>query len=148
MDIRIINFEILTRHYKTYRDGVDDIENKKSELLKKLEPFKTMANLLIASSLNQVESSKQDREEFQRLQEEAIELEKTFSVEIKKMSSDLNVLVYNELLAIIEDWSIKNNIDMVVNSLEVVFCKKNYDSTDDILDILKSINMFVEFNES
>jgi len=64
------------------------------------------------------------------------------------MSSDLNVLVYNELSVIIEDWSIKNNIDMVISSLEVVFSRPNYDSTNDILDILKSINMFVEFNVS
>jgi Skp family chaperone for outer membrane proteins len=144
MELRVVNFEILTRHYKTYRDGLNVIENKKSELLQKIEPYRKSINSLIAESIN---GSLNDRDsnELQFLKDNILEMEKNFNYEIREIMNELNVNVYKELSLLINDWSVINNIDVVFSSVEVVFLKKEHDSTNEILDVIKSKNMFVDY---
>ena len=48
MEIRIVDFERLSRNYKKYRDGLEMLEFTKSEYLKKIEPIKKEMNQIIA----------------------------------------------------------------------------------------------------
>jgi hypothetical protein len=54
MEIRVIDFEILTRHYIKYQEGLNEINELKNTFIKKIEPFrKEMQNLkeLLQNSL-------------------------------------------------------------------------------------------------
>lgn len=150
MNIRVIDFEILTRHYKTYREGVEKIEAEKKIFLEKLEPLKKEMNSIISaasSGLIMDPNTQQKRiDDFQRLQQEALEMDKDFKVVLKKMTDELNEKVYDELSSLISDWSIKNDIDLVTGKMEVIYSNDKYDATKSILDILKETDMFVEFS--
>ena len=61
------------------------------------------------------------------------------------MSSNLNEVCYNDLEKIITEWSIENNIDMVIGKMEVVYNKPELEITDKILDILKDKNFYIDF---
>ena len=50
MEFRVVDFELITRHYKSYKDGVDEIEKYKEEVLKKVEPLKKEMNSIIAAA--------------------------------------------------------------------------------------------------
>jgi Skp family chaperone for outer membrane proteins len=149
MNIKVVDFEILTRHYKKYREGVDVIEEEKSKFLEKLEPVKKEMNLIIsaASSGLVVDNKTQQKrsEDFQKLQQKAIEMDKDFKFNLKKMTDELNEEVYDELSEIITSWSIENNIDLVTGKMEVIYSSKEYDATNSILDIFKDKGCYVEY---
>ena len=44
MEIRVIDFGILTKHYKNYQDGVELINKEKEDFLKSFEPIKKQLN--------------------------------------------------------------------------------------------------------
>ena len=50
MEFRVIDFEILTTHYKNYRDGVDVINAERENILKVIEPIKKEMNQIISSA--------------------------------------------------------------------------------------------------
>jgi len=67
-----------------------------------------------------------------------------FKSELKKSSTELNEKSYDELSLIIKDWSIRNEIDMVIGKMEVVFCEDFLDSTSDIIEILKEMELYTD----
>jgi len=151
MEIRIVDFELLTRHYTNYQNGLNEIEDEKTKFLEKVEPFrKEMQNIIISTQggivLDNL-SQEQRVQKFQSLQQDALEVEKEAKIKLKEMAQKLNEKVYNELEVIVSDWSEKNSIDLVIGKLEVVYLNKSFESTDDILQILKERNLFVEYTE-
>ena len=151
MEIRVIDFEILTRHYKNYREGIDKINNEKDLFLKKLEPFKKEMNAIIASASSGIivdqKTQQQKIEEFQRLQDEAVEMDKQFKFQMKEMREELNSISYDELSEIITSWAESNSIDIVSGKMEIVFSNPKFDATDSILEILKEKELFVDWVE-
>lgn len=151
MILRIIDFQELTAHYKNYREGVSEIENKKEDFLNKLEPIKKEMNEILRYAQSGLivdeQSQKLKSERFQALQQEAVSLDNDFKFELKKMSDDLNEKSYDELSEIIQNWSKENNIDIVIGKMEVVFNKPEFESTEDIIQILKEKNLYVDIQD-
>jgi Skp family chaperone for outer membrane proteins len=148
MEIRVIDFEILTKHYQKYREGVDNINKEKDSFLEKLEPLKKEMNKIISvanSGLIVDPTDQQNRiEEFQRLQQEAVDMDNEFKYKMKNMRDELNSKSYDELSAIISEWAVENSIDIVSGKMEIVYANDKFDSTNDILEILKQKNLFVD----
>lgn len=141
-NIKAVDFQILTKHYKTYREGVEKVEKKKNDFLKELGPYKDEINKLL-------KNSKGNRDEktdiqIQTVSEKALELEKGVKEELKQMTNELNEKCFDELSEIIDGWSKDNDVDMVFGKMEIVFCKKDSDITNDILEIIKSRDMFLD----
>lgn len=151
MEIRIVDFELLTRHYTNYQIGLNEIEDEKAKFIERVEPFrKEMQNIIIAAQGGIVlDNLSQDQrmQKFQSLQQEALEVEKEAKIKLKEMGQSLNEKVYNELEIIVSEWSENNSIDLVIGKLEVVYLNKSFEATDDILEILKERNMFSEYTE-
>jgi Skp family chaperone for outer membrane proteins len=151
MEIRVIDFEILTRHYKVYRDGVDIINTEKEEFLKSIEPIRKEMNAIIASVSSGLiidqKTQQQKGEEFQKLQSELMEMDNQFKHKMQNMRDDLNLKSYEGLSEIVTNWAKDSSIDLVSGKMEVVYSNPKYESTDEILEILKQQNLFVEFEE-
>ena len=152
MKIRIADFEILTRNYKAFVDGKIKINERKDHFLKKIEPLrKEMESIIKAANSGLIvdQSSQQVRmEKFKQLQEEAIKYDNDFKHEFKKMNDELTVNVYNELEKIISEWAEKNDIDLVTGKMEVVFVKPEFNVTDQILEVLKEKDLYIEYKET
>ena len=152
MKIRIADFEILTRNYKVFVDGKIKINERKDHFLKKIEPLrKEMESIIKAANSGLIvdQSSQQVRmEKFKQLQEEAIKYDNDFKHEFKKMNDELTVSVYNELEKIISEWAEKNDIDLVTGKMEVVFVKPEFNVTDQILEVLKEKDLYIEYKET
>ena len=152
MEFRVVDFELITRHYKSYKDGVDEIEKYKEEILKKVEPLKKEMNSIIAAASGGIVvdtlTQQQRVENFQKLQAEAVELDKEAKFKISKMANELNEKVYDELEELINEWAKENNIDMIIGKMEVVHVKEQYEVSNQILDILKEKEIWVDYIES
>ncbi len=151
MKIRIADFEILTRNYKVFVDGKTKINERKDFFLKKIEPLRKDMELIIKSANSSLivdQSSQQQRmERFKQLQEDAMRYDNEFKQEFKKMNDELTLNVYNDLEKIISEWAEKNDIDLVTGKMEVVFVKPEFNITDQILEVLKEKDLYVEFKE-
>jgi Skp family chaperone for outer membrane proteins len=148
MEFRIVDFELLTRHYITYQNGVQEIEDVKKKFIDRVEPFrKEMQNIILSTQGGLIVDnlSQQERaEKFQKLQQEALEVDKEAKIKLKEMGQDLNEKVYSELELIISNWSIENSIDVVLGKLEVVYLNEKFEATNDILEVLKERNLWCE----
>jgi Skp family chaperone for outer membrane proteins len=151
MQIRVVDFEILTRNFTKYQEGIQKIENHKQKFLEQVEPYrKEMENILMMSQsgiiIDQM-TQKQRAEKFQKMQQEVMDLDNDFKVELQKLKSDLSSESYSYLESYITEWSTKNDIDIVFGTAEVVFSKPELDITNQILDVLKSKGLYSEYVE-
>jgi Skp family chaperone for outer membrane proteins len=148
MIIKVVDFEILSRHLKKYQDGLNEIGEVKRKFVDRLTPFKKeMESIITAANSGIVldeESEKKRVDRFQEIQNTAVEVDGEFKQEMRKMNDELSKSVYAELSEIITKWSVDKNIDMVIGSTEVVFLKEEHFATNDILEILKEKDMFID----
>ena len=147
MEIRVIDFEVITKNYQNYQDGIKKIDDERKRTISKLDPLKSEMESIVKLSSGALivdQSLQRSRSErFQQLQEEAMIIDSEFKALMKDMRGDLNLTVYEELSVIISEWSEKNSIDLVTGKMEVVYSNKKYDATNDILDVLKEKGLFV-----
>lgn len=146
MEIRVIDFEDLTKNFQPYVDGYKNIESKKREMLSSIESDrKEMENILKRSQSGLIVdemTQRQEVERFKKLQEKLMKLDVDFKNQLKSMTDDLNDNVYEQLSSIITKWSKENSIDLVIGKMEVVFNTSNIEITDDIIDIIKQKNLY------
>lgn len=151
MEIRVVDFEIVTRHFTKYQEGVNKIEERKQEFLKKIEPYrKEMENILLSAQsgliIDQL-SQQQRAEKFQHMQKEIMELDKEFKSQVAEMRQELSEVTYDQLRKFIVEWSDQNDIDLVMGKVEIVCCKDVFDVTNDIIEILKQKDLYSEYVE-
>lgn len=152
MKIRVVDFEILTRNYTVFVNGKIEQNEVKEKFLQKIDPLrKEMESIIMAANSGLIidQSSQKTRmEKFKQLQEEAIAYDNEFKAEFKKMNDELTKKVYEELESVITEWSQKNDVDIVTGKMEVVFAKPEFEITNDILEVLKEKNLYVEYKET
>jgi Skp family chaperone for outer membrane proteins len=146
MNIKVVDFEILTKNYTNYQTGIKNIEEEKKEFIKSLDPVKKEMESIISqmsSGLIMDEQTQKEKEDkFRSLQEQAMNIDNQFKVEMRRLHDELNKKTFDELSEIINEYSTNNNLDMVIGKMEVVYLKESFEVTNDILEILKEKNLF------
>ena len=152
MELRVVDFDVLTRNYKNYQEGIRNLSEVRNSFVKKLEPFKSEMEKIIKEANSGLiideKSQRENERKFSELQEEAMSIDSEFKVTMKKEQDELNRVTYDELSTIIDEWSVTNNVDMVIGKMEVVFLKEKFEITNEVLESLKSKDLYVEFTET
>ncbi len=143
MIIKVVNFETLSRQYVPYQDGITNITNVKKDFIAKLEPFKKELESIINRSQSGEQLDETTQTRFNELQEYAMSVDEDFKSTMRKMNDELSKNIYGELAEIIEVWSQKNNIDMIIGSTEVVFLKDKHDVTEQVLEVIREKELHV-----
>ncbi len=146
MKLRVTDFEILTKNYSNYQDGIKRIEEEKKDFIKSLEPVKKEMESIISqmsSGIIMDETTQKEKEEkFRSLQEQAMNIDNQFKTEMHRLHDELNKKTFDELSEIIDTYSKSNDIDMVIGKMEVVYLKEEFEITNDILEVLKEKNLY------
>ena len=146
MEIRVIDFEVLTRNFTPYVDGYKNIESEKRAMLESVSSERNEMESIIKRSQSGIvldeASQKRDIERFRQLQEGLMQKDMDFKKQIKEMSDDLNTNVYDQLSEIISEWSSENSIDLVMGKMEVIFNTSKVEATDEILEVIKQKGMY------
>lgn len=148
MEIRVLDFEILTKHYLNYQLGTEEIKKVKDKFIERLTPLKNEMESIFKMAQsgivvdNSTEKSRNER--FQQLQNEAHEIDLEFQSQMKEMRNNLNETSFNELEVIVTTWSKENKIDLVTGKMEVIFVDDKYNATNDILEVLKKMELYVD----
>jgi Skp family chaperone for outer membrane proteins len=146
MELRVIDFEVLTRSFQPYVDGYKTIESEKRKMLSSIDPEKKEIETIIKRSQSGVildeNSQRKDMERFKEIQDKLMKLDMDFKKQLKEMSEDLNTSVYDQLSVIVEEWSKANSINLVMGKMEVIFNTEDIDATEQILEVIKEKGMF------
>lgn len=146
MEIRVIDFEVLTRNFQPYVDGYKNIESEKRKMLESVDPEKKEFESIIKRAQSGIvmdeSSQKRDSERLRQLQENLMKLDMEFKKTIKSMTDDLNSQIYDQLSTIVDEWAKQNNIDLVMGKMEVIFNTDKIEVTNQILDLIKEKNLF------
>ena len=152
MEIRVVDFDVLTRNYINYQEGIRNLSEVRNSFITKLNPLKEeMEKIIKAANSGLIMDEKSQREnekKFAELQEGAMAIDAEFKSTMKKAQDDLNKVTYDELSTIIDEWSVSNNVDMVIGKMEVVYLKEKFEITNEVLESLKTKNLYVEFTET
>lgn len=144
MNIKVVNFEILSRHYKNYQDGITKISDTKKEFIERLDPFKKEMELIITKANNGEKLTPAQEEKFQDFQNQAVEIDEDFKFTMRKMNDELSKAIYTDLSSFINEWTTLNTeVDLVIGSTEVVFLKEEHDVTEQVLEIIKQKGLHV-----
>ena len=144
MTIKVVNFEILSRHYKNYQDGITKISDTKKQFIEKLDPFKKEMETIINKANNGEKLSEEQETKFQEFQNQAVEIDEEFKFTMRKMNDELSKAIYSDLSNFINEWTTLNTeVDLVIGSTEVVFLKEEHDVTEQVLEIIKEIGLHV-----
>ena len=148
MKLRAVDFDTLTRGFQPYIDGYLKIEAEKKSLVDSIQPQKKEIEAIIASSSSGLivdeMTQKRNVERFKVLQDELMKKDQEFKTMLKEMRDELNTSVYDQLAEIITEWAKENSIDMVTGKMEVVYCSDECDSTNDIVEILRTKGLYQE----
>ena len=74
-------------------------------------------------------------------------IDNDFKSSMRKLHDELNKITFDELSDFVNTWANENSIDLITGKMEVVFANDKYDATNDILEILKEKNLYVEYKE-
>ena len=151
MELRVVDFEILTKNYKNYQEGIKNIETEKQEFIKSLEPVKKeMENIIaqMSSGIIMDEKAQMEKEEkFKSLQDQAVGIDNQFKIEMRRLHEELNKSTYDDLSAIISEYSEANSIDLVIGKMEIVYLVDKFEITEQILEVLKEKDLFNSLEE-
>jgi Skp family chaperone for outer membrane proteins len=152
MEIRVLDFDILTKNYKNYQDGLNNIAGEKNQFITKLGPIKIeMENIINAAKSGLVldPSTKMQKEQkFAELQQEAMMIDNDFKSKMRELHDNLNKTTFDELTTFVNEWAKENSIDLITGKMEVVYANDKFDATNDILEILKANNLYVEYTQN
>lgn len=144
MELRVIDFDILTRNFQPYVDGYKNIESEKRAMLDSIQPVRSEMESIMKSSdsiLDEV-SQQKNVERFRFLQDSLMKSDGEFKAKLKGLQEDLNTSVYDQLSEMISIWANENSINLVMGKMEVIFNTDNIDATEDILSLIKEKDLF------
>lgn len=148
MEIRVIDFEVLTRNFKPYVDGYLKIEDEKKNFIKSIESekkeFEEIVKRAQSGLLMDSSSQEKDSNRAKDLQDILMQKDIEYKTMVKTMSDDLNTNVYDQLESIIAEWTKDKEIDLVMGKMEVIFNSERVDVTNNILELIKEKNLFFE----
>ena len=149
MEIRVLDFDILTKNYKNYQEGLNNIAGEKNEFITKLGPIKSEMETIINAAKSGLfldpATQRQKEQKFSELQQEAMMIDGDFKARMRELHDSLNKTTLDELTTFVNEWANENSIDLVTGKMEVVFANDKFDATNNILDILKEKNLYVEY---
>lgn len=152
MEIRVLDFDILTKNYKNYQDGIKRIAGEKNQFIAKLGPLKNeMESIITAAKSGLIldpASQRQKEQRFSELQQEAMMIDNEFKSKMRELHDELNKTTFDELSEFVNEWAKENSIDLITGKMEVVFVSDKFDATNHILDILKEKDLYVEYVEA
>jgi Skp family chaperone for outer membrane proteins len=149
MKIYVVDFDIILKNYKNYHESIKLIQSEKQKFSTDVERIKKEMESIINSSKLLIDEKSQMNQamRFKELQSEAIKLESEFRNDIVQLQNTELEKNFESISEIVEDWSLKNEIDLVINKSQVFFTNPKYDATNDVINLLKEKELFQEFKE-
>ena len=150
MKIYVVDFEQVLKNFVHYHESLKLIQTEKDKFASDIEKIKKEMEGIISSSRLLVDEKSQMEQatRFKELQAKAIKLESEFRAQIVDIQNAELEKNFTEVSKLVEEWSNKAEIDLIINKTQTLFVSSKYDATDAIIEVLKNKNLYHEYNES
>lgn len=150
MKIYVVDFEQVLKNFVHYHESLKLIQTEKDKFASDIEKIKKEMEGIISSSRLLVDEKSQMEQatRFKELQAKAIKLESEFRAQIVDIQNAELEKNFTEVSKLVEEWSNKAEIDLVINKTQTLFVSSKYDATEAIIEVLKNKNLYHEYNES
>lgn len=139
MEIRVVNFETLTKSFLPYVKGWLLIEEEKQKMSEEMAPvMKELQEIYARSQSGLIVdefTQQRDVQRFQSLQNQMIETENQFKADLKKKYEDLSKNTMDQLTEVVGNWAKDQNIDLIISKEEVLYNSTSVEITNDILEL-------------
>lgn len=149
MNIKIVDFEKITKCYKpytigyneikkVYQEGLDDMDKLKEEYMTLAKRLQGVANGLILDEQTQKDSQRRMYEVAEEMQQK----DQIYKDKIDTLNSELNKKTFDELKVIFDEIGKEKGYDMIMSKSNVIFNKGEFEITDEVIEILKTKELY------
>jgi Skp family chaperone for outer membrane proteins len=150
MKTNILDFEEVLKNFEPYHQSLKIIQKEKQEFAALIEEIKKEMEGIVNSSKSLIldEATQQkNQNRFRELQTKAVQAESEFRANIMTRQNDELEKNFKQILEIVNDWSDKNNIDLIVNKNSVVYVKPEFEITNTVIELIKDKGLHQEYVE-
>jgi len=148
MKTYILDFEEVLKNFEPYHQSLKSIQKDKQEFSNLVDSIKKEMEGIVNSSKSLIlddATHQKNQNRFRDLQNNAVQAESDFRANIMTKQNEELEKNFNQIIALVNDWSSENDIDLVLNKNTVVFVKPEFEITTTIINLIKEKGMYQEY---
>ena len=148
MTTHILDFEEVLRNFEPYHVSLKSIQKEKKEFSELIDAIKTEMETILSGSKSLIlddATNQKNQMRFKELQNKAIQAESEFRSNIVARQNEEVEKNFQQIMDIVQEYSIENSLDLVVNKSTVVYVNPKLEITQQIIEVVKQKELYVEY---
>ena len=148
MTTHILDFEEVLRNFEPYHVSLKSIQKEKKEFSELIDAIKAEMETILSGSKSLIlddATNQKNQMRFKELQNKAMQAESEFRSNIVARQNEEVEKNFQQIMDIVQEYSIENSLDLVVNKSTVVYVNPKLEITQQIIEVVKQKELYVEY---
>jgi Skp family chaperone for outer membrane proteins len=148
MTTHILDFEEVLRNFEPYHVSLKSIQKEKKEFSELIDAIKVEMETILSGSKSLIlddATNQKNQMRFKELQNKAMQAESEFRSNIVARQNEEVEKNFQQIMDIVQEYSIENSLDLVVNKSTVVYVNPKLEITQQIIEVVKQKELYVEY---
>lgn len=148
MTTHILDFEEVLRNFEPYHVSLKSIQKEKKEFSELIDAIKTEMETILSGSKSLIlddATNQKNQMRFKELQNKAVQAESEFRSNIVARQNEEVEKNFQQIMDIVQEYSIENSLDLVVNKSTIVYVNPKLEITQQIIEVVKQKELYVEY---
>jgi Skp family chaperone for outer membrane proteins len=148
MTTHILDFEEVLRNFEPYHVSLKSIQKEKKEFSELIDNIKKEMETILGSSKSLIlddSTNQKNQMRFKELQNKAVQAESEFRSNIVARQNEEVEKNFQQIMDIVQEYSIENSLDLVVNKSTIVYVNPKLEITQQIIEVVKQKELYVEY---
>jgi Skp family chaperone for outer membrane proteins len=150
MTTYVLDFEEVLRNFQPYHESLKLIQKEKKEFSELIEGIKKEMETIIASNKSLIlddTTNQKNQLRFRELQNKAVQAESEFRTTIVDKQNEEVEKNFAQIMDLVNDYASEKSLDLVVNKNQVVFVNPKFEITNEIIEIVKQKELYLQYQE-
>jgi len=150
MTTYVLDFEEVLRNFQPYHESLKMIQKEKKEFSELIEGIKKEMETIIASNKSLIlddTTNQKNQLRFRELQNKAVQAESEFRTTIVNKQNEEVEKNFAQIMDLVNDYASEKSFDLVVNKNQVVFVNPKFEITNEIIEIVKQKELYLQYQE-
>jgi Skp family chaperone for outer membrane proteins len=148
MTTHILDFEEVLRNFEPYHVSLKSIQKEKKEFSELIDAIKAEMETILSGSKSLIlddATNQKNQMRFKELQNKAVQAESEFRSNIVAKQNEEVEKNFQQIMDIVQEYSVENSLDLVVNKSTVVYVNPKLEITQQIIEVVKQKDLYVEY---
>ena len=148
MTTHILDFEEVLRNFEPYHVSLKSIQKEKKEFSELIDAIKVEMETILSGSKSLIlddATNQKNQMRFKELQNKAVQAESEFRSNIVAKQNEEVQKNFQQIIDIVQEYSIENSLDLVVNKSTIVYVNPKLEITQQIIEVVKQKELYVEY---